>query len=274
MSTHLEVLEFGMRAIMDLIHPTGATVLWAPSQHPRSLTEPLLIELRRRGGGWLDGHDHSLQDPLTLATEIVVEPTGSSAVARFVVIYAGGRRWRTDVAAVSDAAFAAAIETTLEAAPGIDAAVAVAGSAVTITGNSLESLHGFRVEGNAGITSSTTTRADFVTGYDASQVEIQASATDRYLAGAHSALSSVLRKLRLPAIVALLDPLGISILDAGQVIDLTALSGPRFESRAALDLTIIQRSSSASVAKSAASVSGTLTDVDTGTVHTVGVTAP
>ncbi len=274
MTLRLDLLEAGTTQVFDALFP-AATVLWTPSEADRADTNDVLLTMRRISGGWATDSQHTPQPVDVLPTEGVLTVTGDSADARTCIVYAAGLSWRVPVGAgTSDADFLTAIRDALATVGySIDAVLVLTATDLTITGTELASLVGLRVVADASV-DLTTTRGKAVTGYEMSTVEVQAHSLNRYPStGAHAVMSKLLASLRLPSTTAILDLRGISLWDVGSIIDLTALSGPTWESRAALDLVFVQRSFIAEPIDAVAKVVVTMTPDET-TPQTLEVIAP
>lgn len=250
-------LQAGLRASLLAAYP-DATVVWSPSEFPRAAAGPLMIAIkliagptsRPLGGSW------STVRRLPTAATLRVLPAVQSAVGEAVSFRASGWSWEyviqpgDDESAVRDGLLA---EVGVE--PMVSAAfVAVAADSATITPAEVGDLYDVAARGSTpGLVevSETTALAAVHVAEVSSRVEVQAYSTDRYVrSGAAGALTRWAASLRLPLQRRIWDVHGLSTAESvGSPVNLDRMSGPNWESRAAIGFEVQQLSVSAEPAE-------------------------
>jgi len=249
----------------------GFPVYWAPTRLAPTELPTAMVTLRLRGGGTGQEPDPTEE---TIPTDVTIGVTGSSTAARYCTISAGGARWRVDVPALtSDEDFHDEIVVALSVLGHQIWANLTEPSSTTIRleASPLAGLRGFAVSGNVGITARTDQLSSVVAGPTTGLVELQAYSRERYgFGGAFDLMSMIRGALRRPATDRILADHGLAIHEIQQINDLTGLSGPEWESRAAMDLTVSQLSADATAIGSVASVAVSI--LHDGTTHELEVT--
>lgn len=267
MSTHpvrLDRLQAGIVAWLSAAIPS-ASVVWAPTGFPRAAEGPLVVTARLLAppsASPLGGASTPVRMLPTSATVRVLAATAGAGV----ILRVSGRRWEILVPAL---ATVESVRDALLDAVGEDPMVSatfVAGgtSRIVITPTTLGDLYGVSitsdVEGMAEVEAMPTTLAEVQLSDVRAYVEIQAwsqDATPR--GGAAAALSRLETTRKLQATREVLDVYGLSIIGGVPApVELDALSGPAWTSRASVSLYIGQIAIAAAAIVPVERVRGTL----------------
>lgn len=238
----LDRLQAGLAALVALRAP-GTAFVWAPAEYPRATAGASLVAAKILTGPSVDGAASVRVVSLpTAATWTATAATAGSTV----VLRASGRAWEyqvqagDDVTAVRNGMLAA-----IGANPMVSASFTSSGAAsIAIVADALGDLYGLEAAGSATMTATASTVAEAQVETVASLIELQAYSTELSpRLGASALLSKIRGGLRLGSAQRTLDAYGLSIRDGfGNVVNLDALSGPSWQSRAALQIRIAQLS--------------------------------
>lgn len=242
----LDRLQHGLCA--SVLHALpAAAVVWAPSEYPRG--SGLLVAIRIIAGPHFAAQGGEAVRMVTLPTAATVRVLDATA-GRGVGLRASGLAWEYVIQAgdgvedVRDGLLASIGE-----APPIDAVFEPNDTdEIEIVATALGDLYGLAVRGSAPglIELETTTAAACKAqiGEVTTTIEIQAYSSSRYArSGATAAVTRWLSTLRLPSSRAILGAAGLSIVEGSpRVVNLDTLSGPGWESRAAVSLSVSQLS--------------------------------
>lgn len=245
---HIERLQAGLVELCRTLVP-AATVVWAPSEFPRGAAADLIIACRLLAGPDDDPLGGASATPCTLpmtATLTILAATAGESIK----LEASGRSFEytieigDDIEAVRDGLLA---EINADPGPLVDATFAAASTdAIEIAAAELGDLYHLRVrQSTPGLAALAvgTTAAGLAQSVDVrSWVELQALSTARApRSGAAAALATILGRRALPAAQGILERYGLAFTGApGRIVGLDALSGPAWQSRAAVTLYVSQ----------------------------------
>ncbi len=243
----LDRLMAGMLELVESRAPAGASVHWVPVIEPEeNLSDPhfsiRLVSGPAPRAGLARASVFSRVLPLAFTLTVGSTLTEGDTL-RFRV---SGRTFSENVAA-GDTPEAVRDRLLVQLAqPLVDATFTANGTdAIDVASSEYGDLYGVDAAGPGSIVTTTSSLCKIQFDQVRSEVEVQAYSRDRYpMSGAQVALSRITQALELPASHAILDAYNLSV-TPGAVLDLTALSGPEWESRSAVTLSVFQPSVSA-----------------------------
>lgn len=217
----------------------NATVVWAPSDYPRPSAEPVILAAKLIGGPSGSPLGGEAVYEVELPTEALATFTGAGTVR----LRAAGWYWEATGASATALRDAMLAAIAADPVPYVGAtAVAVGAAQLRLTGTALGDLYHLGVSGPATFVATDSEPAVVQSGEVQSTIEVQAYSLTRHpYGGAADVLSAWLGKLLLPSQRDILDRYGLAVLGPRPgVVDLTTLSGPSWESRAAVRLSFGQ----------------------------------
>lgn len=235
-------LQMGVEAWIASILP-AASVLWNPVELPRESTRSLVVQPRVISGltsATLGGIERR---NTTLPMQVTATIAGVSPGDSVLLCFSGLSFEHTATAGqtgedVRDALLVAVTSSLLHDVT----AIGVGSDKIQLSAPSVGDMYGVsassNTEGVISLSVDATQSAQVTIGEAETTVQIQAYSTNRYLRlGAAQSLATLLARQNSQSAQSLLESYAISILGpVGQIIDLTALSGPQFESRAAVNV--------------------------------------
>lgn len=233
----------GLSAAITEALPGTPTVVWSPSEYPRDDVNDFIALRLISGPDIRDGRFESLGGMRPLPTTIRVTCTNTSnALGR---IAATGAVWSLEVGnpETAEAYRDRWLDELATVGKSLDATITpVSTNAFDIVGTNLWSLYGFSASGETSASITASTNAIAKTADAVMQVEIQCFSHTRYAyGGAMDTATRLLSSLDLPAVYDIMNSRGLVILNRAPIIDLTTLSGPGWESRAALTINVGMR---------------------------------
>lgn len=259
----LDRLQAGLIAMVSAGCP-GSTVLWAPSEHPRSTSAASVVTVQLVAPPTTAPLGGTSKPVRALPTSATLRVLAATEAATIVTKISG---WRTeyvvpadaDVESVRDALVAAYADAPLQ---GVTIA-AVGTDEITLEPEALGDLWGLSVLGSDAdmieIDDVETELAQAAIVDVRSFVQVQAYGIDRYpRSGAHAVLSRLIGRLDLPTLARVRDDYGFAIIGPPTIVGLDALSGPDWESRAAASFFVSQVSLAVEGAQVIDRVSGTM----------------
>lgn len=222
---------------------TNATVLWANEEFPRQASAPLVVTAQLLSGLTSAPEGGVSWRPATVPMQVTFTISNASEGEGVLLGFSGLVFDYTATAGqdsedVRDALLAAIQASPLHAVT----ATAVSTDQLRLVAASAGDLYNVSSasSGDAEVTISTdTTQSVHVqTAEITAQIQLQARSTSKHLRfGAMAALAELMASSRTLSAQSVLDSHGISLQGpTGQAIDLTSMSGPNFETRAAINL--------------------------------------
>lgn len=233
----------GMSAAIAEAVSGSPVVVWSPSEYPRDDVNDFIALRIVSGPDIRDGRYESLGGVRALPTTVRVTCTNTSnALGR---VAATGAVWSLEVGDPEDVD-AYRDRWLLELATvgkSLDATITpVSTNAFDIVATNLWSLYGFSASGALSSSVTSSTNATIRTADASVQVEVQCFSHTRYaFGGAMETATRIMSSLDLPSVYDILNSRGLVVLNRAPIIDLTTLSGPGWESRAAITLDIGMR---------------------------------
>ncbi len=246
-TVHIARMQAGLIELCRTLVP-DATVVWAPSELPRAAAAETIIACRLLAGPDDDPMGGASATPVELplaATLTITDAIEDESVA----LRASGRRWEYTIEAgdtVGDVRDGLLAEIAAAPGPLVDATFVASGAAsIAIEAAALGDLYKIAVRQSAEIATLvvTETGRGLAQSVDVrSWIEIQAATTSRApRSGASAALAQILGRRQLPTATGILERYGLAITGApGRIVGLDALSGPAWQSRAAVTLYVSQ----------------------------------
>ena len=260
----IDRLQAGLVAWVQSVHP-GTTVVWAQSGFPRDTDTGLVFTLRVLAPPSEDPIGGGSRSTRLMPTRVTVQIEGAT-VGESVKLSVSGRSWEyeieagDDVEAVRDGLLAA-----IEAPTMVSAAFTAVGSdSIQIDATAVGDLHSVWSRGSAdGLIDHTvdaTTLCEVASADVRTYVEVQAwSYQLAPRLGAPAALSRLMQTRRLTTAVSTLGAYGLAVVGGPPApIDLSALSGPAWQSRASISFYVSQLALYAEPVESIERVRGTL----------------
>lgn len=225
------------------------TVVWSPSEYPRGSDTPFVALRMISGPDARDARLDSLGGTSLLPTTIRV--TVTAVEGNLGYIGCAGSYWVLDVAGTAAGMDLETVEEYRDrwiaelATTGhsLDATITpVSTNAFDIVGTNLWSLYGFGARGECSHSVTGSTLAKVKTVDAIMRCEVQCFSSTRYpRGGAMETATRIMSAIELSPSYDVLDSHGLSVVGSLPIIDLTTLSGPGWESRAALTLDISSR---------------------------------
>ena len=274
-AVRIDRLQAGVIAWLSDAMPS-TTVLWAPSEFPRSTAGATFLAARILSGPDLDPQGGASRTPATLPTAMLLSVTGNTA-GQDIRLELSGRAFVYTIQggdSITDARDGLLAEIGSE--PMVSATFAASGSdGITITADAIGDLYNTSIAGPATLAATASALAIVSTGLVTTRLEVQAYSTDRTpRGGALGTLSEIRGRARLPSATSILQIYGLALVGSpGRLIDITALSGPRWETRAAWDVRISQVTFAAEAVDPIEIVNATAT-TDGGAMFPLQVTSP
>ena len=237
-------LDRVQRALVAALRYTteADAVLWAPAQYPRRALGSKVVTAKMVRGPLIQHASKYYQDEPTRLTWSISSAVDNDRVG----LAATGARWTHDVVpgqSISEVRDALLSQFTSEVLPGVEVSSSGSGS-IRFNASGVPGLlwRPAAIGSNVTVTEDATLGSEVTTAPGLCTIEIQTYAAGRAVESM-SLLSKFMGALGSTNLVSIFDALGVSVLGpAGEPIDLTAVAGAEWESRAMARLTTSIRS--------------------------------
>ena len=270
----LDRLQAGTMALIRSRAPSGTTAKWTKTKYPRGIASDTYFTAQLDNGpSPRADRNHAAVYEAVLPLELTLTVDGVLTAGDTLILCVSGRTFRADVEAGDTAEDLRDRLLSEFAEPMIDAVFSADGTdAMRIVAVAYGDLYGVRVlRGPASLSVDVSSLCKVQEDSVRCEVEIQAySRSPDPMTGAHAALSRIVQTLELPEQAAILEDHGMTVAPAN-VVDLSKMAGPEWETRSAVTLSVYLPSVAASPINAVQSAGLTLEARDLPGTNTITV---